>query len=68
VVGNGVKVMRIRPAEVVACNAAGSVDDQRGAIGRSAYFSTAAGRTKGRGLSWFMRGCRSSEPRITGWT
>jgi hypothetical protein len=32
-----------------------------------AYFAT-AGRSTGRGLSSFMRGCRSSEPRITAWT
>jgi hypothetical protein len=33
-----------------------------------AYFGAAAGRPKGRGISSFIRGSRSSEPRITAWT
>jgi hypothetical protein len=33
-----------------------------------AYFSSAAGRSKGKGISSFTRGCDSSESRITAWT
>lgn len=34
---------------------------------RCTYFSATAGRSKGRGLSSGMRGCRSSVLRITAW-
>jgi hypothetical protein len=33
-----------------------------------ANFGAPAGRSTGRGISSFIRGCRSSEPRITSWT
>jgi len=33
-----------------------------------ANFSASAGRSTGRRISSLMRGCRSSEPRITAWT